>query len=31
MTLQATENLLDPEETASSLVVLARDLLDALG
>jgi hypothetical protein len=31
MTLQAAENLLDPEETATSLVFLAQDLLDALG
>jgi hypothetical protein len=31
MTLQASENLLDPEETATALVFLAQDLLDALG
>lgn len=31
MTLQAAENLLDPQETATSLAFLAQDLLDALG
>ena len=31
MTLQAAENLLDPQETAASLAFLAQDLLDALG
>jgi hypothetical protein len=31
MTIQASENLLDPEETATALVFLAQDLLDALG
>jgi hypothetical protein len=30
MTLEAAENLLDPEETAAPLVILAHDLMDAL-
>jgi len=31
MTLQAAENLLDPEETATSLVFLAQDLIHEIG
>jgi len=31
MTLQAAENLLDPEETATSLVFLAQDLIQEIG